>query len=198
MKNNNKLCRLNQVQSGMTLIEVLVAMFVLTVGVLALLAVQVRLVSSVREAESQTIVSQLTQNLIEGMMLNPTMEAKGGKSYRLYWGHRAANSNPGVFRPDMTKVELAEAQLEQFGYDLHQALPDSRVFYSVCRDSSGAEPTFSGSGLVDNCDNQASSDTVVKVLWLSDTEGKLDNSDVASDEDYVVYTHQARVGEEAP
>ena len=42
-------------QSGMTLIEVLVAMFVLAIGVLALLAIQLRTVSSVREAEGQTI-----------------------------------------------------------------------------------------------------------------------------------------------
>lgn len=61
-------------QSGMTLIEVLVAMFVLAIGVLALLAIQLRTVSSVREAEGQTIVSQLTQNLVEGMLINPRLE----------------------------------------------------------------------------------------------------------------------------
>ena len=60
-------------QSGMTLIEVLVAMFVLAIGVLALLAIQLRTVSSVREAEGQTIVSQLTQNLVEGMLINPRL-----------------------------------------------------------------------------------------------------------------------------
>ena len=60
-------------QAGMTLIEVLVAMFVLAIGVLALLAIQLRTVSSVREAEGQTIVSQLTQNLVEGMLINPRL-----------------------------------------------------------------------------------------------------------------------------
>lgn len=68
--------RLKQNQSGMTLIEVLVAMFVLAVGVLALLATQLRTVSSVREAESQTIVAQAVQNLIEGMQINPTLCVK--------------------------------------------------------------------------------------------------------------------------
>ncbi|WP_373701060.1 type IV pilus modification protein PilV, partial [Neisseria dentiae] len=56
--------RLKQNQSGMTLVEVLVAMFVLAVGVLALLATQLRTVSSVREAESQTVVAQAVQNLM--------------------------------------------------------------------------------------------------------------------------------------
>ena len=67
--------RLKTKQSGMTLIEVLVAMFVLALGVLALLAVQLRAVSGVREAESQTIVSQIAQNLIEGMVINPTLSS---------------------------------------------------------------------------------------------------------------------------
>ena len=62
-----------KLQSGMTLIEVLIAMFVLAIGVLALLAVQLRTVSSVRESENQTAVAQITQNLIEGMLINPTL-----------------------------------------------------------------------------------------------------------------------------
>ena len=62
-----------KLQSGMTLIEVLIAMFVLAIGVLALLAVQLRTVSNVRESENQTTVAQITQNLIEGMLINPTL-----------------------------------------------------------------------------------------------------------------------------
>ena len=57
----------------MTLIEVLIAMFVLAIGVLALLAVQLRTVSNVRESENQTTVAQITQNLIEGMLINPKL-----------------------------------------------------------------------------------------------------------------------------
>lgn len=48
-----------KLQSGMTLIEVLIAMFVLAIGVLALLAVQLRTVSNVRESENQTAVAKL-------------------------------------------------------------------------------------------------------------------------------------------
>lgn len=69
----NRKGRLKQQQGGMTLVEVVVAMFVLAIGVLALLATQLRTVSSVREAESQTVVAQAVQNLMEGMQLNPTL-----------------------------------------------------------------------------------------------------------------------------
>ncbi|CKL10661.1 type IV pilus biogenesis protein PilI [Neisseria meningitidis] len=65
---NNDCFRLKDSQSGMALIEVLVAMLVLTIGILALLSVQLRTVASVREAETQTIVSQITQNLMEGIV----------------------------------------------------------------------------------------------------------------------------------
>ena len=70
---NNDCFRLKNPQSGMALIEVLVAMLVLTIGILALLSVQLRTVASVREAETQTIVSQITQNLMEGMLLSESM-----------------------------------------------------------------------------------------------------------------------------
>lgn len=68
--------RLKIRQRGMTLIEVLVSMFVLAVGVLALLATQLRTVASVQEAESQTIVAQAVQNLMESMLINPTLCSK--------------------------------------------------------------------------------------------------------------------------
>lgn len=86
MKNNDCL-RLKNPQSGMALIEVLVAMLVLTIGILALLSVQLRTVASVREAETQTIVSQITQNLMEGMLMNPTIDSDSNKkNYNLYTG----------------------------------------------------------------------------------------------------------------
>lgn len=68
--------RLKIRQRGMTLIEVLIAMFVLAIGVLALLATQLRTVASVHEAESQTIVAQAVQNLMESMLINPTLCSK--------------------------------------------------------------------------------------------------------------------------
>ena len=59
---------------GFALVEVLVSVVVLALGILALLATQLRSVSSVREAETQTIAAQAAQNLIEGMLSNPELE----------------------------------------------------------------------------------------------------------------------------
>lgn len=200
MKNNDCL-RLKNPQSGMALIEVLVAMLVLTIGILALLSVQLRTVASVREAETQTIVSQITQNLMEGMLMNPTIDLDSNKkNYSLYMGKQALSAVDGKFTLDAekSKAQLAEEQLKRFSYELKNALPDAvGIHYAVCKDSSGKEPTLSDSGVFSsNCDNKANGDTLIKVLWVNDSAGDSDisrtNLEVSGDN--IVYTYQARVG----
>ncbi|CFB81857.1 TPA: type IV pilus modification protein PilV [Neisseria gonorrhoeae] len=200
MKNNDCL-RLKNPQSGMALIEVLVAMLVLTIGILALLSVQLRTVASVREAETQTIVSQITQNLMEGMLMNPTIDLDSNKkNYSLYMGKQTPSAVDGKFTLDAekSKAQLAEEQLKRFSYELKNALPDAvGIHYAVCKDSSGNEPTLSDSGVFSsNCDNKANGDTLIKVLWVNDSAGDSDISrtNLGVSGGNIVYTYQARVG----
>ena len=198
---NNDCFRLKNPQSGMALIEVLVAMLVLTIGILALLSVQLRTVASVREAETQTIVSQITQNLMEGMLINPTIDSDSNKkNYNLYTGSYTPSSSDGDFTLNnlKTKKDLAKAQLDRFGYELKNALPDAAaIHYTVCKDSSGNAPTLSDSGAFSsNCDDNANGDTLIKVLWVNDSEGQqdIDSTNLKTHGNNIVYTYQARVG----
>lgn len=198
---NNDCFRLKNPQSGIALIEVLVAMLVLTIGILALLSVQLRTVASVREAETQTIVSQITQNLMEGMLMNPTIDSDSNKkNYNLYTGSYTPASSDGDFTLNnlKTKKDLAKAQLDRFGYELKNALPDAAaIHYAVCKDSSGNAPTLSDSGAFSsNCDNKANGDTLIKVLWVNDSAGDSDiaHTNLEANGDNIVYTYQARVG----
>lgn len=199
---NNDCFRLKNPQSGMALIEVLVAMLVLTIGILALLSVQLRTVASVREAETQTIVSQITQNLMEGMLMNPTIDSDSNKkNYNLYMGnHHTPSAVDGDFAVDAvkSKKDLAKAQLDRFGYELKNALQDAAaIYYAVCKDSSGAAPTLSaGSAFSSNCDNKANGDTLIKVLWVNDSAGDSDiaRTNLETNGNNIVYTYQARVG----
>ncbi|HFC1267668.1 TPA: type IV pilus modification protein PilV [Neisseria gonorrhoeae] len=199
MKNNDCL-RLKNPQSGMALIEVLVAMLVLTIGILALLSVQLRTVASVREAETQTIVSQITQNLMEGMLMNPTIDSDSNKkNYNLYTGPYTPTSSDGDFKLNnlISKTDLAKAQLDRFGYELKQALPDAvAIRYAVCKDSSGDAPTLSGNTFSSNCDKKANGDTLIKVLWVNDSAGDSDifRTNLGVSGGNIVYTYQARVG----
>ncbi|EMS1105616.1 type IV pilus modification protein PilV [Neisseria gonorrhoeae] len=201
MKNNDCL-RLKNPQSGMALIEVLVAMLVLTIGILALLSVQLRTVASVREAETQTIVSQITQNLMEGMLMNPTIDSDSNKkNYNLYTKPYTPTPSDSDFKLNnnnlISKNDLAKAQLDRFDYELRNALPDAvAIHYAVCKDSSGNAPTLSGDTFSPNCDDKANGDTLIKVLWVNDSAGDSDisrtNLEVSGDN--IVYTYQARVG----
>lgn len=199
---NNDCFRLKNPQSGMALIEVLVAMLVLTIGILALLSVQLRTVASVREAETQTIVSQITQNLMEGMLMNPTIDSDSNKkNYNLYIGnHHTLSAVDGDFAVDAvkTKTQLAEAQLKRFSYELKNALSDAAaIHYAVCKDSSGVAPTLSaGSTFSSNCDGSANGDTLIKVLWVNDSAGDSDiaRTNLETNGNNIVYTYQARVG----
>lgn len=198
---NNDCFRLKNPQSGMALIEVLVAMLVLTIGILALLSVQLRTVASVREAETQTIVSQITQNLMEGMLMNPTIDSDSNKkNYNLYMGNHTLSAVGGDFAIDSikTKMQLAEAQLKRFSYELKNALPDAAaIYYAICKDSSGVAPTLSaGSTFSSNCDASANGDTLIKVLWVNDSAGDSDiaRTNLETNGNNIVYTYQARVG----
>lgn len=199
-----------KLQSGMTLIEVLIAMFVLAIGVLALLAVQLRTVSSVRESENQTAVAQITQNLIEGMLINPTLSEKkevdkitGEETSRYKKSYDDAyyitssseqlkdSKQTAKFEAKMNKTQLAQAQIAQFKADLAKALPEAQFFFTICKDSSGAEPTYEN-GFQANCDGKGDT-TIVKVLWLQDVEEKNSAKNLNTSGHHVVYTYQSRV-----
>lgn len=194
-----------KLQSGMTLIEVLIAMFVLAIGVLALLAVQLRTVSNVRESENQTTVAQITQNLIEGMLINPTLseetDTAGDKTSRYkksYDAYLTSDSEQlkdskqtNEFKDKMTKMQLAEAQIAQFKADLAKVLPEAQVFSTICKDSSGAEPTYE-KGFNAKCDGKGDT-TIVKVLWLQDVEEENTSKNLNTSGHHVVYTYQSRV-----
>ena len=199
-----------KLQSGMTLIEVLIAMFVLAIGVLALLAVQLRTVSSVRESENQTTVAQITQNLIEGMLINPTLSEKkevdkitGEETSRYKKSYDDAyyitssseqlkdSKQTAKVEAKMNKTQLAQAQIAQFKADLAKALPEAQFFFTICKDSSGADPTYNN-GFQRKCDDKGDT-TIVKVLWLQDVEEENSAKNLNTSGHRVVYTYQSRV-----
>ena len=63
---------------------------------------------------------------------------------------------------------LHRSQIAQFKTDLAKALPEAQVFSTICKDSSGAEPTYEN-GFNAKCDGKGDT-TIVKVLWLQDVE----------------------------
>ena len=71
-------------QQGSTLIEIMVSMFILALGLMALIAMQTRTSIGIKEAENQTIIAQATENLAENMMTNPKLSTSGTTTQRSY------------------------------------------------------------------------------------------------------------------
>lgn len=185
-------------QHGMTIIEVLVSMLILGLGVLVLLATQLRTAAGVREAEQQTIVSQEVQNLIEGMLANPTLSAdtasgsKGWtkKSYAAYINRENPSGTISASSTSMSKQVLADAQINEFRQALDNRLPNTNASSTICIDSSGAAPTASGT-IKWNCDGNGAT-TMVKVIWQVTTDNN-NASGITMNGDRAVYTYQARI-----
>ena len=171
----NKYVGIGFQQQGFALIEVLISVVVLALGILALLATQLRSVGSVREAETQTIAAQAAQNLIEGMTANPQLELTGSdgvwtkKKYDHYINVAAPNpvtdANGGY---DTTNLALK--QLEEFNAELNASkLGDMNVRTKICKtkDLKTAIAIDPDTGEVSDwgCDNSAGK-VAIKIAWL--------------------------------
>ena len=170
---------------GSTLVEVLMSVFLLTFGVLALMAAQIRSVGSIAEAENRSIVSQAVEALAEGMQLNPSIDASGERSYKEYakskveleQGDSSTSKIGGLTGTNVSKKELAKMQLDDFQTILRTQVPNiSKISYSICQDSTPDNPQIDANGVIsdDNCDG--SGVTAIKVAWRVENKNAKGNS----------------------
>ncbi len=152
-------------QKGATLIEAMIAMFVLAFGVLVLMIAQLRSVSNVQEAENQTLVAQAAQTLMEGMLVNPDLSKNAAnvveRNYDAYVNANIMSLTCAAADVDynngtsITKADLARSQLCRFRHELNTKLPNATdITAHVCR----GNPT---SG---NC-NTGSSNYIIVASW---------------------------------
>ncbi|MDK4687812.1 type IV pilus modification protein PilV [Kingella negevensis] len=165
---------------GSTIIEVMISVFLLTFGVLALMAAQIRSVASISEAENRSIISQAAESLAEGMQINSTITKKDQNYQRNYskYTQSAVKSiqinkepKPAVlaFGTKITKEALAQNQIEEFKYILSSQAPNiTSISYIICADKESPDmPTVDDSGKMDGkCDKNGGPSTVIKVAWL--------------------------------
>ena len=170
----NKYMGIGFQQQGFALIEVLISVVVLALGILALLATQLRSVGSVRDAETQTIAAQAAQNLIEGMTANPQLELTGRdgvwtkKKYDHYID--AAGRNP-VTDADggYDTTNLALKQLEEFNGELNASkLGDMNVRTKICKTNSlkTAIAIDPDTGEVSDWGCDGTGKIAIKIAWL--------------------------------
>lgn len=162
---------------GATIIEVMISVFLLTFGILALMLAQVRSVAGVGEAENRTLIAQAAEALAEGMQVNPTVTVPSGTNkivlkYNNYINAGKAVSNKSFTNldaiTDSSKKELAQKQLDNFEAALSQVPEVAHMYYIVCEDGANpVAPTLSAAGAFDGkCTaSGAGSGAVIKVAW---------------------------------
>ena len=171
---------------GSTLVEVIVSVILLTLGLLALMATQLRSVSGLTEAENKSLVSQSTEALAESMLMNGTLvKTSSGNYYHSYASYLTPpvpiTGNITPFSPttntEYTKASIADEYKKQFESELYENLikPESStvssVFYTICLDENEPkQPTLDSSGksMNANCKSDGTY-TTIKVVWRSES-----------------------------
>lgn len=162
-------------QRGFALLEVLIAMFVLLVGLLALAGLQARTLIQTRDAELRTLVALQAESLAEAMRANPLRSVAGDGTTTLSWEHyvesgydsHAASAPASTCRDTAgcSQQNLAALDLWTFKAGLADGLAAGNAFSTaVCRGS--ALPTLDDAGCTGN------GPLSIRVVWSSRLDAK--------------------------
>ena len=155
---------------GATILEVMISVLLLTFGVLALMAAQLRSVASLSEAENRSIVSQAAEALAEGMQANSSLEKVGSSYRRTYTDYKKGSIRVTIGndlkadevkkvqdglsgktgpKTGLTKKEVADQHIAEFEYVLKTQLTNVNTLdYTICRDKAKPEAaTYDDKGL---------------------------------------------------
>lgn len=203
---------------GATLIEVLVSVFLLTFGVLGLMAAQIRSVAALSEAENRSIVAQAADNLSDSMQMNPEviqLSSSGSadlkfivRRYSKYVQSSAKNvpmdgsitfpdkslwgnwSGGKQSKPNITKKALADYQIKLFEYALSQVPNATSMQYVICEDKKNPEePVFDANGKITSPNCTPTPNSENQTVIKVVWATRAEREDAQA----VVYTYQIRV-----
>lgn len=143
-------------QHGFTLLEVLVAFLVLSIGLIGLAGLQVSGVKNGRDAYYRTQAVALAYDITDRMRAN--LEGVVDDEYHLEVGSEDADCRNGT---GCSAAEMAGDDVFLWKAAVSRLLPDGSAV--VCRDSTPADAT---SAAAPNCDNVG--DAYVAHVWWND------------------------------
>jgi type IV pilus assembly protein PilV len=157
--------------AGFTLIEVLAALFVLSVGLLGAAAMQSRARMQAAGARQHATATQLAASLSEAMRANRvamSAPAASNPYLNIDYDSSAAPAVPPRFcygASSCTPQELARFDIYETQRLLHERFAHARLV--VCRDASPWDPA--ASALLWDCDNSSGAPVVIKIGWRTDS-----------------------------
>jgi type IV pilus assembly protein PilV len=164
-------CRAQRTCAGFTLVEVLVALFVVALGVAGAAAVQTLAVRAASEAARMSDGTQLAESLAQRMRANPAAMAlpDGANPYLAF------DLEPGSAPPpagscyggaDCSPAQLAAFDLLETAAALAERFPRARM--RVCRDDQLPD----AAGLLSwPCSGEPNAPVVIKLGWRSEPAG---------------------------
>ncbi len=143
-------------QRGFTLLEILIAVVVLSVGLLGLAALQNTGTRVNHSAQLRSLATQLAYDMLDRMRANQAGVRAG------YYHLPSAASNGCYSGTNCTPAQLAAEDIAQWRRDLAGALPDGQGV--VCRDSTPDDGSGAGSPA---CDGSGTL-YAVKIWWTDE------------------------------
>lgn len=151
-------------QDGFTLIEVLVALLVLSVGLIGIAGLQLTGVKNTRDAYYRSQAVMLAYDITDRMRANITGVTSGA-----YDGITGTLTGDCMSTTSCTAAELAADDVARWRADVAARLPDGDAL--VCVDSTPDDGTDSGSPACDATGGVY----VAKVWWNDDQDTTTDN-----------------------
>lgn len=153
-------------ERGFTLVEVLVALFVLAVGIVGAGATQLAAERTRQQSALMSEAAQLAASLAARVQVNPAVAGlPDGANPYLAFSYDAADGPPVVgavcFAAACTPAQLAEFDLHEIRQAVHARFPRGRI--AVCRD--GAPWDVVHRRFRWSCDGDAGALPVVKLGW---------------------------------
>jgi type IV pilus assembly protein PilV len=151
---------------GFTLAEVLVALFVLAVGIVGAGATQLTAERTRQQSALMSEAAQLAASLAARMGVNPALSnLPDGANPYLAFAYDAADgppaAGPDCFSAACTPAQLAEFDLHEIRQAVHAHFPRGRIV--VCRDGSPWDSAYRRYRW--SCDGDAGALPVVKLGW---------------------------------
>lgn len=159
--------------AGFTLVEVLVALFVLAVGIIGASATQVLAQRSRHAAALAADGARLAAGLAQRMRANPVAMAAPDRTNPYLVGHDAAlDAAPPMLAPCLGTADCTPLQMAQFDIDdtieaLHARFPGGRIL--VCRDATAWDAA--AGALSWDCAAEAGAPLVIKLGWHDNRGG---------------------------
>ena len=190
-------------EAGFTLIEVMVAIVILSFGMLGVAALMVTGIQFTHSAQQRTIATQLAYDMVDRMRANQAEWSMTGGNADAGINYDRPSTDPGaVGSPYLVEktacigyaaagtgcatADMASQDLYEWQLALKARL--GKGVGIVCRDSSNKTGTYKGGAITHECDGIGPK-YAIKIYWLDDrtTEDTNNSSSLNPNEGYRVF-----------